>query len=218
MYLQSVSHCVRSCHCWWSCSSCRSEALSLSLPSAGSDGRRGVGLFGSDPGHVLQLAGVGHVVARLVLGEDFHQRTELQPPLLLRDPVAEETRTRRVGHSHWAESRTENVEDSNTHTKSVSSRSCDTGWNTRALRRIPSRQAVSSELANTRPAWKTSVRLMNAALMEHHQTCSEFTLTSFVRVLERPCDPLNGFSCNFSAKVSIKGWRRSSLWGGEEIL
>lgn len=40
---------------------------------------------------MLQLAGVGHVVARLVLGEDFHQRTELQPPLLLRDPVAEET-------------------------------------------------------------------------------------------------------------------------------
>lgn len=39
---------------------------------------------------MFQLAGVGHVVARLVLGQDFHQWTELQPPLLLRDPVAEE--------------------------------------------------------------------------------------------------------------------------------
>lgn len=58
----------------------------------GSDGRRGVGLSGADPGHVFQLAGVGHVVARLVLGQDFHQRTQLQPPLLLRDPVAEEAK------------------------------------------------------------------------------------------------------------------------------
>lgn len=72
--------------------------MKLSLPSGGSDGRRGVGLFGSDPGHVFQLAGVGHVVARLVLGEDFHQRTELQPPLLLRDPVAVETNP--SGQSH----------------------------------------------------------------------------------------------------------------------
>lgn len=39
-----------------------------------------------------------------------------------------------------------------TYTKSVSSRSCATGWKTRARRRIPSRQAVSSELANTLPA------------------------------------------------------------------
>lgn len=62
----------------------------VKFSSGGSDGRRGVALFGSDPGHVLQLAGVGHVVARLVLGEDFHEWAELQPPLLLRDPVAEE--------------------------------------------------------------------------------------------------------------------------------
>lgn len=70
--------------------SCWSDAL-LWQQCEGSDGRRGVGLFGSDTGHVFQLAGVGHVVARLVLGQDFHQWTELQPPLLLRDPVAEET-------------------------------------------------------------------------------------------------------------------------------
>ena len=73
------------------CEAVGSEAL-LRQPCGGSDGRRGVALFGSDPGHVLQLAGVGHVVARLVLGEDFHEWTELQPPLLLRDPVAEETK------------------------------------------------------------------------------------------------------------------------------
>lgn len=39
-----------------------------------------------------------------------------------------------------------------TYTKSVSSLSCTTGWKTRALRRIPSRQQESSLLANTRPA------------------------------------------------------------------
>lgn len=64
----------------------------MKLSCDGSDGRRGVALFGSHPGHVFQLARVGHVVARLVLGQDFHQRAELQPPLLLRDPVAEERR------------------------------------------------------------------------------------------------------------------------------
>lgn len=36
---------------------------------------------------VLQLSGVWHVVARLVLSQDLHQRTQLQPPLLFRDPV-----------------------------------------------------------------------------------------------------------------------------------
>ncbi|KAF0046521.1 hypothetical protein F2P81_000154 [Scophthalmus maximus] len=55
---------------------------------SGSNGRRGVALPGPDPRHVFQLAGVGHVVARLVLGQDLHQWAELQPPLLLRDPVA----------------------------------------------------------------------------------------------------------------------------------
>lgn len=82
---QSISHCVSSCHCFV-------KPSGVKFSSGGSDGRRGVALFGSDPGHVLQLAGVGHVVARLVLGEDFHEWTELQPPLLLRDPVAERTK------------------------------------------------------------------------------------------------------------------------------
>lgn len=41
-----------------------------------------------------------------------------------------------------------------TYMKSVSSLSCTTGWKTRALRRIPSRQQESSLLANTRPAGK----------------------------------------------------------------
>lgn len=41
-----------------------------------------------------------------------------------------------------------------THTKSVSSLSWTTGWKTRALRRIPSRQQESSLFAKTRPTWK----------------------------------------------------------------
>lgn len=70
---------------------CWSEAL-LRRQCIGSDGCGGVALSGSDPGHVLQLAGVRHVVTGLVLGQDFHQWTELQPPLLLRDPVPGETK------------------------------------------------------------------------------------------------------------------------------
>lgn len=41
---------------------------------------------------MLQLPGVRDVVARLVLGQDLHQRTQLQPPLLLRDPVTADRR------------------------------------------------------------------------------------------------------------------------------
>lgn len=73
------------------------EAVSLSerrlLSGQGLDGRRCVAVFGSDPGHVFQLTRVGYVVARLVLGQDFHQRTQFEPPLLLWDPVAERTQT-----------------------------------------------------------------------------------------------------------------------------
>lgn len=67
--------------------------------AAGSDGRGGLGLFGTDAAHVLQLTRVGHVVAGFVLGQDLHQRAELQPPLLLRDPVAE--RRKREGERSY---------------------------------------------------------------------------------------------------------------------
>lgn len=39
---------------------------------------------------MFQLARVGHVIARLVLSQDFHQRAQLQPPLVLGHPVTEE--------------------------------------------------------------------------------------------------------------------------------
>lgn len=55
----------------------------------GSDGSREVALSGSHLGHVFQLAGVGHVVGGLVLGQDLHHGTQFQPPLLGGDPVAE---------------------------------------------------------------------------------------------------------------------------------
>lgn len=57
-----------------------------------SHGYRGVRLFRPVTYDVLQLSGVWHVVARLVLSQDLHQRTQLQPPLLLRDPVTEHRR------------------------------------------------------------------------------------------------------------------------------
>lgn len=37
--------------------------------------------------HRLQLVEVGDLVAGLVLGQDLHERPQLQPPLLLGDPV-----------------------------------------------------------------------------------------------------------------------------------
>lgn len=80
--LQSISHHhVSGSHWNVKLASCLSVA-------SGSDRSREVALFGSDLGHVLQLARVGHVVAGLVLGQDLHDGTELQPPLLRRNPVA----------------------------------------------------------------------------------------------------------------------------------
>lgn len=52
-----------------------------------SHGHRSVGLSGPVAYNVFQLPGVGDVIAGLVLGEDLHQGTQLQPPLLFRDPV-----------------------------------------------------------------------------------------------------------------------------------
>lgn len=50
---------------------------------------------------MFQLTGVGHIVARLVLGQDFHQGAELQPPLVLGDPVTgEENRKLKTVNSH----------------------------------------------------------------------------------------------------------------------
>lgn len=57
-----------------------------------SHGYRGVRLFRPVAYDVLQLPGVRDVVARLVFGQDLHQRTQLQPPLLLRDPVTADRR------------------------------------------------------------------------------------------------------------------------------
>lgn len=116
-----------------------------------------------------------------------------------------------------------NSENRGSYTKSVSSRSCDRGWNTRALRRIPNRQAVSSELANTRPTNKhqsSDLKPSEPRLGSDRQICHETwcvsCLTSFVTVLKSLCDPLNGFSCNLSAEVSIKRWRSATLWDGKK--
>lgn len=57
-----------------------------------SHGYRGVRLFRPVAYNVLQLSGVWDVVARLVLSQDLHQRTQLQPPLLFRDPVTADRR------------------------------------------------------------------------------------------------------------------------------
>ena len=37
--------------------------------------------------HRLQLAGIRHLEADLVLGQDLHEGPQFQPPLLLGDPV-----------------------------------------------------------------------------------------------------------------------------------
>lgn len=38
--------------------------------------------------NMLQLAWVWDIITSLVLGQDFHQRSQLQPPLLLGNPVS----------------------------------------------------------------------------------------------------------------------------------
>ena len=83
-------------HVWVSHTDC---ALQTSAQCGASHGYGGVRLFGPGVYDVLQLPGVRDVVARLVLGQNLHQRTQLQPPLLLGDPVAAEwdERTMRSG-------------------------------------------------------------------------------------------------------------------------
>lgn len=46
---------------------------------------------------------------------------------------------------------------------------------------------------------------------------SDFTFTSFVTVLQRPGDPLDGLCRDFGAEVSVKGRRSSSLSGDSRI-
>lgn len=46
---------------------------------------------------------------------------------------------------------------------------------------------------------------------------SLFGFTSFVTVLHRPGDPLDGFGRDFGAEVSVKGRRSSSLSGDGRI-
>lgn len=72
------------------CSWSRLVSGELALWGGGSSSDGGLAVFGSHARHVFQLTRVRHVVARLVLGQDFHQGAELQPPLVLGDPVTEE--------------------------------------------------------------------------------------------------------------------------------
>lgn len=88
------------------------------------------------------------------------------------------------------------------YTKSVSPRSCDTGWNTRARRRIPSRHAESSELANTRPAHKASVSGGGGGGVEQQAATP---LTAFVAVGQFLGDPLDGFGSDLGAEVPVEG-------------
>lgn len=87
--------------CQWSSYNTRtdsSQTLSLTHSLTGhrmywpSHGYGGVRLSRPVAYDVLQLSGVWDVVARLVLSQDLHQRTQLQPPLLLRDPVTADGR------------------------------------------------------------------------------------------------------------------------------
>lgn len=94
--------------------------------------------------HGLQLARVRHLEAGLVLGQDLHEGPQLQPPLLLGDPVP-------VGGGGVAEqglgpppSGPPSHRALRTYTKSVSSFSSATGWKSRFLLLIPSTQTESS--------------------------------------------------------------------------
>lgn len=64
----------------------------MGVPLFSSDAGQSLAVSGSHTRHVFQLPRVRDVVAGLVLGQDFHQWAELQPPLVLGDPVPEEVR------------------------------------------------------------------------------------------------------------------------------
>lgn len=95
----------------------------------------------------------------VVLGQDFEDGPQPQPPLLLGDAVPEGTRGQGqlgtspgripgfVPPSRGGKGR----EGRDTHSKSVCWRSSAMGWNTRLRLRIPSRHAESAVLAKIRP-------------------------------------------------------------------
>ena len=55
--------------------------------TAGGQQLDGGRLLGATGLHRLQLAGIRHLEADLVLGQDLHEGPQLQPPLLLGNPV-----------------------------------------------------------------------------------------------------------------------------------
>ena len=94
--------------------------------------------------HGLQLACVRHLEAGLVLGQDLHEGPQLQPPLLLGDPVP-------AGGGGAAEQGLgpppggpPSPRAPCTYSKSVSFFSSATGWKSRFLLLIPSTQTESS--------------------------------------------------------------------------
>lgn len=99
------------------------------------------------------------------------------------------------------------------------------------------RQAETPELCDASPTdrrchrssrtlvLKTSISLQTRSSSEPrlgsdrqicHETWCVSCLTSFVTVLKSLCDPLNGFSCNLGAEVSIKRGRSTTLWYGKK--
>lgn len=88
------------------------------------------------------------------------------------------------------------------YTKSVSSRSCATGWKTRVLRRIPSRHAVSSEFANTLPATKRSISFCNCGKAISH-----------LNVLHPRWNQVSHLcACLLCRTPWVSGWSTAWLW------
>ncbi len=124
------------------------------------NGSHGLRLFGSVEDHVFQLARVWHVVAGLVLGQDLHERTGNFSHHCSLGILWLNTQER---SSHIITDMKYLILFDNTrtvvgtYTKSVSSLSWTTGWKTIARRRMPSKQAESSVLANTLPTQHTQI-------------------------------------------------------------
>lgn len=84
-----------------------------------------------------------------------------------------------------------------TYTKSVSPLSSATGWKTRLRRRIPSRQTVSSVLANTFPKREKKIVLVSYSITS--------TGANYLFSLENKCrsKSLGGFLILFSLKWTV---------------
>lgn len=180
-------------------------------------------------GDVLHLARDVLSQADLVVGEHLQHQPQVQPPLLLGQPVPVQGDTALEGTPREGSPR--NRRGVGTHSKSVTFLSSVTGLKATTFFRSPITQAVSPELANTRPGRGTLLTLATSlgakpGRLEQQPPASPSPrgsprprLTLAVDLLQLLRHPQHCLHSQLGPVVPVKGGRGSPLgtkkWGSQ---